>query len=115
MMRDDSTYTAIDSYGTKKWFGSDKKLHREDGPAIIFKDNTRYWIINGKIHREDGPALINHQGTKYWYLNNNLHREDGPAIIWEEGKKQWYVYGIQYDKTDSVFNKAREKYPERFI
>jgi len=69
------------------------KRHREDGPAVIWYDDTgniieeeRYYK-NGINHREDGPAVIwyNKDGTierEYYYLNGKYHREDGPADIW---------------------------------
>jgi len=28
-----------------------------------------YWYVNGKLHREDGPAII-FDGACYWNLNN---------------------------------------------
>ena len=89
-MRDDSTYTEIN-------------------------DGTKEWYINGKRHREDGPAIIWADGEMRWWIDGHLHREDGPAIIKPNGEKRWYINGEQYDKTDSIFDKAREKYPERFI
>ena len=36
----------VDSNGTQFWFNNGK-LHREDGPAIIFPDGTQFWYING--------------------------------------------------------------------
>jgi hypothetical protein len=30
---------------------------------------TQRWILNDKLHREDGPALIYLNGHKEWYLN----------------------------------------------
>ena len=91
-MKDDSTYTEINEDGTRIWLND-----------------------NGGLHREDGPALIYNYGSKFWYLDGERHRENGPAIIYESGEKRWYINGEQYDKTDSIFDEAREKYPERFI
>ena len=48
----------------------------------IFEEiGRKEWHVNGKIHRTDGPAVIWETGRQEWWLNGNLHREDGPAII----------------------------------
>lgn len=31
--------------------------------------NRKAWYINGKFHREDGPAVIYADGSKYWYID----------------------------------------------
>ena len=31
-------------------------LHREDGPAVEYKDGHRCWFLDGQRHRTDGPA-----------------------------------------------------------
>lgn len=78
------------------------KLHRTNGPAIIYKNNDIFsdcigWHNNGKLHRTDGPAIIRYSCSANkdynWYLygklitqekfnfitNNNL--ENGNEII----------------------------------
>ncbi len=75
----------------------------------------KYRNEEGDLHREDGPAVIYNYGSKFWYLNGKRHREDGPASIFKNGVKYWYINGEEYYKTDSIFDEAREKYPERFI
>jgi len=54
------------------WNNSAGQLHREDGPAVEWKDGVKYWFINGQLHRTDGPAMEYPDGRKFWYLN---HRE----------------------------------------
>lgn len=71
----------------------DGKLHRIDGPAIIYDNGTIKWYQNGKRHREDGPAFEYYNGMKYWYYNDQLHRLDGPAVEFPNYKKTWYYYG----------------------
>jgi len=78
--------------GAQKWYQNDK-LHLEDGPAIIHADGTQFWYLNDKRHREDGPAVIRASGTQKWYLNDKLHREDGPAVIFADGEQRWYLNG----------------------
>ena len=33
--------------------------------------NQEFWYQYGKLHREDGPAVIYH-GDKYWYVNGTF-------------------------------------------
>ena len=54
------------------------------------------------LHREDGPAVVYPNGSKWWYLNGKLHREDGPAIEWSNGEKCWYLNGEEL--TEEEFN-----------
>ena len=70
---------------------SDGKYHREDGPAIIWKNGTQEWFLHGKRHRTDGPAIVYADGTEAWYLHDKRHRTDGPAVIRPDGTKEWYL------------------------
>jgi hypothetical protein len=67
--------TMIERLGAKIWF-LDKKLHREDGPAIEYDNGTKGWFLYGKRHREDGPAIERSNGDKVWYLNGKHLTED---------------------------------------
>ncbi len=69
------------------------RLHRTDGPAIVWAAGTQEWWVDGQLHREDGPAIIRKSGTKLWYLNGQRHCSDGPAIIWADGTQEWWVNG----------------------
>ena len=88
----------VDTDGTKCWY-KDGLIHREDGPAIIYKDGAQYWYKNGKYHRDDGPAAICRDGSQYWLKNGKYHRDDGPAIIYPNGKHSWYKDDIMYIPT----------------
>jgi len=57
-----------------------------------FPDRVEYRLY-GKLHREDGPAIIWANGDKEWYINDKLHREDGPAIESANGDKKWFLNG----------------------
>ena len=46
------------------------KLHREDGPAVIWPTGNVEYYLNGKCHREDGPAIINPSGKIFYYIND---------------------------------------------
>jgi hypothetical protein len=37
----------IFSDGAQRWYDNDGHLHREDGPAIIYKNNHILWVLNG--------------------------------------------------------------------
>ena len=71
---------------TTHWQGL--HFHREDGPAVIFKDNKHWvWYNKGKRHRDDGPAekFDFDTGVQYtkWWNHGKIHRTDGPAYIFE--------------------------------
>ncbi len=51
-------------------YNDDNQFHCKDGPAIIYKNGSTEWYINGKLHRLDGPAIEFANGKKYWYINN---------------------------------------------
>jgi len=38
--------------------------------CIEYSNGTKKWIINRKLHHEDGPAIIWDDGSKFWYLND---------------------------------------------
>lgn len=46
-----------------------QKIHRDDGPAIVYTDGRFSYWLRGKRHREDGPAEISYNGKEYYYLN----------------------------------------------
>ena len=83
------------------------KLHREDGPAVIYPDGTQYWFISGKLHRENGPAVIYPDGRQYWYINGDRHREDGPAVIYPDGEQYWYINF--HDVTNKIKKWAKDR------
>ena len=59
--------------GNISFHNSKGKLHREDGPAIIYSDGYKAWYLNGEMHREDGPAVILSNGYKFWWINGNRY------------------------------------------
>jgi hypothetical protein len=60
-----------------KIFRLDGKLHREDGPAIEWKDGRIEWFLFGKLHRVDGPAVISSDGEyKGWFLNGYVYSKE---------------------------------------
>jgi hypothetical protein len=55
---------------------------------------NKYWYLHGKLHREDGPAVIYSDGDQFWYRHGQQHREDGPAAIYTHGAKYWCLNGV---------------------
>jgi hypothetical protein len=41
---------------------------KKNGPYIINKAGFKLWALNDKIHREQGPAMIYSNGDKGYYL-----------------------------------------------
>ena len=76
------------------------RLHRIDGPAVIFADGYQEWWQNGCIHRLDGPAVSTPHGDQQWWINGQLHRLDGPAVIYPDGGQEWYIHNMNV--TDQV-------------
>ena len=54
----------------------------------VFEDRTE-WRLDGSFHREDGPAIVWSNGTKFWYRHGKISREDGPACKYSDGTKLW--------------------------
>jgi len=98
----------IDTNGNKRWYNSDGKKHREDGPAVEFANGYKIWYINDEKHREDGPAVEHANGEKLWYINDKRHREDGPAVVYADGDKHWYINGVNYTQ-DEYLTEVRKK------
>ena len=83
----------ISEYGTKRYYVNNV-LHRKDGPAVEYTDETKFWILNGKFHREDGPAIEYANGNKFWYLNGKCYGEndDFTNISWSKFIKTLIFY-----------------------
>jgi hypothetical protein len=76
-------------------------LHREnDKPAIIAKNGSMAWFLNGKYRRQNSYPNLIWNNNQYWIKDNNLHREDGPAIIYSNGDKIWYYHGKRHREGD---------------
>jgi hypothetical protein len=74
----------------EEYFYADDELHREDGPAIIKRNDAfgileEYYYRRGKLDRKSGPAVIkrNADGSteEEYYRDGELHRKNGPAVI----------------------------------
>ena len=56
--------------------------------------NRRIHFLDGRVHRLDGPAVVYGNGTKVWYRHGVVYREDGPAIEWAKVEPEWCVQSI---------------------
>lgn len=83
--------------GKASLYYHDGQLHREDGPAVEYKDGSVLeWWIHGYRHREDGPAVVKYYGSvQEWYIHGKRHREDGPAVEQSDGSYfEYYLNGM---------------------
>lgn len=83
------------------------ELHREDGPAIEYKNGEKHWFLNGEHHRENSPAVEMVDGHQEWFIDGKHHRIGGPAIEYPNGETSWYYKGteIPFKKNLKLLNK----------
>ena len=79
-----------------KDFGIDTKL------GIDINVGAERWYCDGKLHRVDGPAVVWKYGATGWYQHGKLHRLDGPAVELSNGGTHWCIDDIEY--TEEEFN-----------
>ena len=92
----------IDSDGNKHWYNKNGDYHRIGGPAIIYKDGSKFWYKNGQRHRTDGPAQIwkdgrvdeeGKEGCGYWFINGRQIKPIPQFIIkWSKKLKEKEEY-----------------------
>ncbi len=72
---------------------------REQSQFYLDHDKDKVWYLPSMgrdyYHRLDGPAVEYRDGTKYWYVDDKLHRLDGPALEFADGSESWYINGNQ--------------------
>lgn len=78
--------------GTKRYVDDYNQLHREDGPAIIYKSGEFHNYVHGSNNLPDRPAGFFRSGYYIWRKNGFLNRSDGPAMDYPNGLKVWYVF-----------------------
>lgn len=63
----------------KVWVdGEDTHLHRDpdDGPAVMYDDGSKSWVVRGDRHREDGPAFEGRDSMRIWYAHGTIERTE---------------------------------------
>lgn len=89
--------------GMQKWFENGALSRSEDeGPAIIDENGDETYMKNGLIHREHGPAKIfkDDNGeieSEQWFQHGKLHRLDGPAILLKDDPPIWAIAGERFE------------------
>ncbi len=111
-LSDGSTVETYDN-GMIMYLNKEGKIHRDnDLPAAIDPVyGIKYWYKNGEKHRENYPAVVYKNGNTIWYKNDKKHRINGPAVDWKNTKR-WYVNGE--DITDVIkyyMNRYQISYP----
>ena len=76
----------VDRHGTRRYYNSAGQLHRDDGPAVVWRDGDKEWYQNGLRHRDVDPAVVWYNGDEEWYQNGLRHREVGPAVKRKSGR-----------------------------
>lgn len=88
---------------TKKWYFNGN-LHRQDGPAVEYKNGITEWYQHGLLHREcDLPAIDLLNGYGEWYIKGKRHRDNGPAVFYHLEHvevKEWWLDGIEYTEEE---------------
>ena len=84
-----SEYPDLDKY----------KYEDEDGNADIFycKKNTRI------LHNPYDPAIIWKNGSKFYFINGKSHRLDGPPKIYTDGQGTYYINNKEIGNTKQEF------------
>ena len=88
--------------GTVEW-RHDGRLHREDGPAVIYPSGGWAWLNHGLRHRLGGPAVYSPNYSQEWYYYGSHHREDGPAIELNTGSKLWFINGKELSQLEHFY------------
>ena len=71
----------------------------------VDKCGTQNWHKDGKLHRTDGPAILWVSGSQAWYKDDKCHRLDGPAIILANGSQSWYINGKKLSEQEILDHK----------
>ena len=103
---------------TKRLTNKGGRLHCEDGPAVVFKDNGYEWWKDGRLHRDDDQPAVSFQdgnscsllrcsgflgmravpftfepGTEVWCKDGLMHREGQPALqLHSKNRGSYYEY-----------------------
>lgn len=57
--------------------------------------NIQFLDANYQPHRDDGPAIICPNGSRYWYQHGQLHRVGGPAVSEPFNHVEFWINGVK--------------------
>lgn len=71
----------------------------------------RYRNAAGRLHREDGPAVVYPSGSCEWYQNGLRHRVDGPAVVYPNSQKFWFIEdcAVSQEKFNECVSRIAEE------
>jgi hypothetical protein len=74
----------------KAWYDKNGRLHRLNGPAIIYYDGYEEWYRHGKLHRDDGPARAHSSADiEEWWKDDYFYEPSAHELItWKMKKKE---------------------------
>lgn len=80
-------------------------LHCLNGPAVIDQFSNQFYFQYGKLHREDGPAVLwnttNSNPIRYdvtYYIQHNLfHRNNSEPAVVTKDCWEFYQHGIMHN------------------
>ena len=81
-----------------------RKLHRTDGPAVIYNNGCIEYWNQGQLHKISGPAIETDSGKKIYYLY-------GRRLTYEQWLSAKRRYSLDKDSENSVI-KVHENYGE---
>lgn len=88
------------------WYKNDK-LHREDGPAVIYENGSQEWYFNGELHRDnDAPiqnvTILPSPGSNRQALPNSIYVNNDDLIQTSKVRKQTYNTSLSSDLKESI-------------
>lgn len=82
------------------------------GYCYIESTQEHQWRLNGKLHRLDGPAVIyTKNNTQIWYKHGELHRIGGPSITYcGDDTRLYHIEGKRMKYSDYINHHVNIKY-----
>lgn len=88
------------------------KIYMHDG-CHINEEGVKHYYLNDKLHREDGPAIEYPDDSPWWFINDEYRPNDdmpNESII---NSKFWYLNGQRINPEEAINDSnLKQKYPE---
>lgn len=72
---------------------------------------NKFHYVNDMLHNDNGPAIIYNDESMSWFKNGLRHREDGPAIKWASDLEEWWYkrkyVSVKSQKEFETWKKCR--------